>query len=139
MRATLAYAMTFDPHLAQCIRELHASTWYIHGQCVQVTHPTPFALQGVQLRPSGSDLRAPRGVAWVHGPGPYAGTFLTILRAPHIAALAGERGRLSAHVGPGWSVEPLETQMPVIAAALRGRIDEPAGGEAPRPVLRVAV
>lgn len=139
MRATLAYAMIFDPHLAQCIRELHASTWYIHGQCVQVTHPTPFALQGVQLRPSGSDLRAPRGVAWVHGPGPYAGTFLTILRAPRISALAGECERLSAYVGQGWAVEPLETQMPVVAAALRGRIDEPAGGELAPPALRVAV
>lgn len=131
--------MAFDPHLAQCIRELHASTWFIHGQRVQVTHPTPFALQGVQLRPPSSDLHAPRGVAWVHGPGPYAGTFLTILRAPRISALAEERERLATYIGQDWEVEPLETQMPVIAAALRGRIDEPAGGELAPPALRVAV
>lgn len=115
--------MFFDPQLEQSIRELHASTWYIHQRCVQITHPRPFVLQGVRAIP-GPDLSGARGVTWVSGPGPYAGELLTILRAPSIAALTRERQRLETYLGEGWTVEAMELQAAAVSAALRGSIEE---------------
>lgn len=120
--------MTFDTELTTHLHELRFSTWYLEDAHIEITHPHSFVLQGLHLIP-GHHASAPRGVVWLHAPGPHADLNLTSLRARTATDLPGERERLQCHLGNGWQIVPLEDQMPLVSAALRGRITEPADWE----------
>lgn len=122
--------MDFDARLATHLHQLRFSTWYIEGTHIQVAHPYPFTLQGLRLTPR-PHASAPRGVAWLHAPGPYADLTLTSIRARTATDLQAERERLQRYLGSGWDVLPLEDQMPLVSAALRGQITEPSNGLEP--------
>lgn len=117
--------MNFDPDIPRYLRELRHSTWYINGAYVQVTHPTAFALQALQVT-SQHTATEPRGVAWVRGPGPYSCLLVTVIRAFDPADLLAERDRLRLYLGDAWSLAVLASQMPVASSVFKGRITLPA-------------
>lgn len=116
--------MDFDPDIPRYLRELRHSTWYINGTYVQVTHPTAFALQALQVTPQHTATE-PRGVVWVRSPGPYSCLLVTVIRAFDPADLLAERGRLGLYLGNAWSLSVLASQMPVASSVFKGRVTLP--------------